>query len=59
MFDLWGAEGHVRRENKFIPHLYRNKDFFKTKDLEEKQILLLGWYYRPNDLLMGQELDIA
>lgn len=59
MFDLWVGEDHAGREYRFIPHLYRNKGYFKTKDLKEKKIVLLGWYYRPNDLLMDQELDTA
>lgn len=57
MFDLWFGKDHAGREYKFTPHLYRNKGF--TKDLKEKKILLLGWRYRPNDLLMDQELDTA
>lgn len=56
LFDLWVGESHAGREHKLTPHLYRNKDFFKTKDLKEKQLLLPGWYYRPNDQLKGSRI---
>lgn len=46
-------------ERTFTPLLYSIKGFFKARDLKEKQVLLLGWYYRPNELLMDQELDTA